>query len=175
MLIRARRYMFTRGSFGLAPLVYAACSHAGVRTAGMARRPLRLGKHDSSEYFSARLFQVLSTKAGSNGVTSEARLTVAVCGKCQSESVERLGDQVAAKWLPLFGITYDAKGDLLEIAMEGLDHLVHKPREIAVDDGPSGLGSMEIVDSDRRRQILKLMEPLLLPTPGSGTSAARGR
>jgi hypothetical protein len=47
--------------------------------------------------------------------------------------------------------------------MEGLDHVIHKPREIAVDDGPSGLGSMEIVDSDRRRQIVKLMEPLLLP------------
>ena len=85
------------------------------------------------------------------------------------------GDQVAAKWLPLFGITYDAKNDLLEIAMEGFDHLIHKPREIAVDDGPSGLGSMEIVDSDRRRQIVKLMEPLLLPPPGSGRSAAPNR
>lgn len=86
-----------------------------------------------------------------------------------------LGDQVAAKWLPLFGITYEAKDDLLEIAMEGLDHLIHKPREIAVDDGPSGLGSMEIVDSDRRRQIVKLMEPLLLSPPGSGPSAAAKR
>jgi Family of unknown function (DUF5335) len=56
------------------------------------------------------------------------------------------GGQVAAKWLPLFGIAYEAKDDLLEIAMERLDHLIHKPREIAVDDGPSGLGSMEIVD-----------------------------
>src|SRR3974377_1132588 len=73
-----------------------------------------------------------------------------------------LGDQVAAKWLPLFGITYDAKDDLLENAMEGIGHSIYKPREIAVDDGPSGLGSMEIVDSDRRRQIIKLMEPLLL-------------
>jgi nucleotide-binding universal stress UspA family protein len=82
-----------------------------------------------------------------------------------------LGDQVAAKWLPLFGITYDAKGDLLEIAMEGFDHLIHKPTEIVIDDGPSGLGRMEIVDSDRRRQIVKLMEPLLLPPPGSSPSA----
>ena len=87
----------------------------------------------------------------------------------------RTRHQVAAKWLPLFGITYDAKDDLLKIAMEGLDHLIHKPREIAVVDGPSGLGSMEIVDSDRRRQIVKLMEPLLLPPPGSGRSAAPKR
>ena len=83
-----------------------------------------------------------------------------------------LGDQVAAKWLPLFGITYDAKDDLLEIAMEGLDHLIHKPREITVDDGPSGLGSMEIADSDRRRQIVKLMEPLLLPLPSSPSAGS---
>jgi hypothetical protein len=78
-----------------------------------------------------------------------------------------LGDQVAAKWSRLFGITYDVKDDLLEIAMEGLDHLIHKPREVAIYDGPSGLTSMEIVDSDRRRQIVKLTEPLLLPTPGN--------
>jgi nucleotide-binding universal stress UspA family protein len=83
-----------------------------------------------------------------------------------------LGDQVAAKWLPLFGITYDAKDDLLEIAMEGLDHLIHRPREIAVDDGPSGLGSMAIVDPDRRRQIVKLMEPLLLPRPSSPSAGS---
>src|SRR5271165_2186208 len=76
-----------------------------------------------------------------------------------------LGDQIAAKWLPLIGITYDPKDDLLEIALEGLDHLIHKPREISVDDGPEGLKSMEIVDADRNRQIVKLMEPLMLPAP----------
>ena len=76
-----------------------------------------------------------------------------------------LGDQIAAKWLPLIGITYDPKDDLLEIALEGLDHLIHKPREISVDDGPEGLKSMEIVDSDQNRQIVNLMEPLMLPAP----------
>lgn len=40
-----------------------------------------------------------------------------------------LGDQIAAKWLPLLGITYEPKGDLLEIALEGLDHLIHNPPE----------------------------------------------
>ena len=41
-----------------------------------------------------------------------------------------LGDQIAAKWLPLLGITYDPKDDLLEIALEGFDHLIKKPRSI---------------------------------------------
>jgi hypothetical protein len=73
-----------------------------------------------------------------------------------------LGDQIAAKWLPAMGITYDPKRELLEIALEGFDHLIHKPRDISVDDGPEGLTSMEIVDSDGRRQIIRLKEPLKL-------------
>jgi uncharacterized protein DUF5335 len=77
----------------------------------------------------------------------------------------RIGDQIAAKSLPLLGITYDPKDDLLEVALEGLDHLIQKPRAISVDDGAEGLMSMEIVDSDGRRQILKLMDPLMLAAP----------
>lgn len=72
------------------------------------------------------------------------------------------GDQKATKWLPLLGITYDPKANLVEIALEGLDHLIHGPREIAVDDGPEGLSAMEIVDADRRRQIVRLKQPLML-------------
>jgi hypothetical protein len=69
------------------------------------------------------------------------------------------GDQKATKWLPLLGITYDPKADLVEIALEGLDPLIHGPRQIAVDDGPGGLSAMEIVSADRRRQIVKLKSP----------------
>lgn len=99
----------------------------------------------------------------SKGMTG-ARAHVEVAGLA-------LGDQVAAKWLRLIGITYDPKNDLLEIAMEGLDHLIYGPRDIFVDDGLAGLTSMEIVDSDGRRQIVKLMEPLLLSPPGGRPSA----
>lgn len=74
----------------------------------------------------------------------------------------QLGDQIAAKWLPLLGITYDPKNDLVEIALQGFDHLIHGPRSIFVDDGPDGLTSMEIVDPDQRRQIIRLTEPLKL-------------
>ena len=42
----------------------------------------------------------------------------------------KLGDQIEANWLPLFGVVYDPKDDIVEIAMEGLDHLIRKPREI---------------------------------------------
>jgi hypothetical protein len=42
-------------------------------------------------------------------------------------------------------ITIDPNGDLLEIALDGLDHLIHRPREIYVEDGP-GLTAVVIVD-----------------------------
>jgi len=72
------------------------------------------------------------------------------------------GDQVAAKWLQLLGITYDPKGDLVDIALEGFDHLIHQPREIFVEDGPEGLRTMEIVGADQSRQIVKLRQPLMI-------------
>jgi hypothetical protein len=78
----------------------------------------------------------------------------------------RLGDQVAAKWLPLIGITYDPEDDIVEVALEGLDHLIAKPREIYVEDGAEGIVALEIVDADDVRQIVKLRDPVRLPAPG---------
>lgn len=75
----------------------------------------------------------------------------------------KLGDQKATKWLPLLGITYDPKSDLVEVALEGLDHLIHGPREIAIDDGPEGLSAIQIVGNDQLRQIVTFKNPLLLP------------
>ena len=78
----------------------------------------------------------------------------------------RLGDQVAAAWLPLIGITYDPEDDIVEVALEGLDHLIPKPREIYVEDGTEGIVALEIVDADDVQQIVKLRDPLMLPAPG---------
>ena len=76
-----------------------------------------------------------------------------------------LGDQTQAEWLPLIGITYDPRDDAVEIALDGLDHMIRKPREIYLDDGASGLTSLEIVDADGVRQIVKLKDQLMLPAP----------
>ena len=51
------------------------------------------------------------------------------------------------------GIVYDAGNDLVEIALENLDHLIRAPREIYVEEGPSGLASMEVVDRDGVRHL----------------------
>jgi uncharacterized protein DUF5335 len=76
-----------------------------------------------------------------------------------------LGDQVEADWLPLLGIAYDPKDDLVEVALEGLDHLIPRPREIYVQDGIEGLSSLEIVDAEGNKQLVKLRDELALPPP----------
>jgi hypothetical protein len=77
----------------------------------------------------------------------------------------QLGDQVEADWLPLLGIAYDPNDDIVEVALEDLDHLIAKPRELYVEEGPGGLAALEIVDSDDVKQIIKLRDPLMLPAP----------
>jgi hypothetical protein len=74
-----------------------------------------------------------------------------------------LGDQVEAEWLPLHGITYDPRDDLVEVALEGLDHMIAKPRDIYVQDGTGGLASLEVIDSDGTKQIVKFRDQLALP------------
>src|SRR6267154_6629704 len=90
--------------------------------------------------------------------TKEAEIEVA--------SLE-LGDQIEAEWVPLLGITYDPKDDVLEVALDGLDHLIPKPRQIFVDEGLGGLASFEVVDHAGVRHIVQLREPLMLPPPSS--------
>ena len=39
----------------------------------------------------------------------------------------KLGDQIEAEWLPLLGIVYDHKDDLIEIALEDVEHMIRAP------------------------------------------------
>jgi uncharacterized protein DUF5335 len=57
------------------------------------------------------------------------------------------------------------KDDVLDVAMEGLDRMIPKPREIYVEDGGVGLASVAIVDAEETRQIVKLRDPMALPAP----------
>ena len=89
-----------------------------------------------------------------------------------------LGDQVEAKWLPLLGVDYDPADDLVEIALEGVDHLIRRPREIFIDDdGALGLSSLMIVDGEGRQHIAQFRDRLMLPpasTESSSRHASRG-
>ena len=70
------------------------------------------------------------------------------------------GDRRQARCLPLYGVTYDSKDKTLEIAMDGLDHLIEAPRQIVVSEGPGGLESIEITDTQKRTQIVMIVKPL---------------
>ena len=87
-----------------------------------------------------------------------------------------LGDQIEAAWTPLIGITYDRKNDLIEIALDELDHLVRSPRQVFIDYAVGGLlAAIEIIDADGNRQIVKLKEPLALPEPAEDPPGAAAR
>lgn len=76
-----------------------------------------------------------------------------------------LGSQIEAQWLSLFGLNYDPRADMIEVALDGVDHMVHAPRELWADVGDSGLITLEIVGADDNRRIIKLREPLRLAPP----------
>lgn len=102
------------------------------------------------------------------------RVSKALIGKRAEIEVESLaiGAQVEAKWLPLVGIVYDPKNDLIEIAVDDLDHMVRRPREVYVDNPPLGLVSLEVIDDEGVRHIVQFRDPLALPPPLAG--GARG-
>ena len=89
-----------------------------------------------------------------------------------------LGAQIAAEWVPLIGIVYDPKDDLLEVALEDFDHLISKPREIWVDEDDLLLVGLEVIDAEGTQHILRLRTPLMLPSPrpehSSGPRNTRG-
>jgi hypothetical protein len=74
-----------------------------------------------------------------------------------------LGDQIVAEWVPLLGITYDSRDDVLDLAMDRANHLIHHPREIVVEKTLTGLASVAVVDEEGARQVVRLREPLMLP------------
>lgn len=54
---------------------------------------------------------------------------------------------VGAQWLPLIGITYDPKDDLVEVPLEGLYSMIRRSRN-PCSGGRRTLASVEIVGAD---------------------------
>ena len=73
-----------------------------------------------------------------------------------------LGDRVEARWLPLVGLVFDARGDVLEVALDGVGHSIISPREILLEETDRGLVAIEIVAPDDTVETLRFREPLRL-------------
>ena len=77
-----------------------------------------------------------------------------------------LGDQIVAEWLPLNGMAYEPKEDVLYVYTEpadGIDHAIPHPREVLVDLEPAGVTQVVVADADGRKQFVRLRAPLALP------------
>ena len=73
--------------------------------------------------------------------------------------------EIEAEWLSLIGVVYDPKDDRLEIALDGLDHLIPHPQQVYIDEKEGQLNSLEVIDRDGVAQIVQLRDPLMLPAP----------
>jgi hypothetical protein len=76
-----------------------------------------------------------------------------------------LGGQIEAKWLPLLGISYDEKDDVIDIALEGVDHIINHPQQLQADGNFAGLLTLEIKDGDGVQHLVRLRDALALPAP----------
>jgi len=93
-----------------------------------------------------------------------SKLLGAKLGQVEVASL-KLGDHAETKWVPLLGITYDPHDDVVDVALDGVDHLIEKPRAIYADNVGAQTMSLEIVDADGVKHIVRLKEPLELPPP----------
>jgi hypothetical protein len=88
-----------------------------------------------------------------------------------------LGDQVEAEWLPLSGIVYDHKDDIVEVALgdgdNHVDHIIRGPREIYFVEDAGRFISLDILDANGRHQIVKVKDFMMLPpTRAQGNTAS---
>ena len=74
-----------------------------------------------------------------------------------------IGDQTVAEWLPLLGITYDSRNDLLDVAVAGLNHLIRHPQQVLIEEGASGVEIIAVIAADGTQQVVRLKDPLMLP------------
>jgi hypothetical protein len=139
-----------------------ACCDADVRFCGRAGQALPAFREHQDTEVDPMATVKLDKEAWHSYFDRISKMVLGKQAEIEVASLN-LGDQIQAEWVPLLGITYDPKNDLVEVLLEGLDHLIRHPRHIYVDHGPAGLTSMEVIDTDDVRQIIRLRDPIMLP------------
>jgi Family of unknown function (DUF5335) len=81
----------------------------------------------------------------------------------QSQCGSLLIIRAAVTSAPVIGVSYDPKDDEVEMAFEPLDHLVHRPAQLFVDETKDGLTAIEVVDAEGTRHMLEPAAPLPIP------------
>jgi len=83
----------------------------------------------------------------------------------QLEVVDKeVGDQVEVEYSPLTGLSYDPKDDVFEIQFKEIhDHLIYHPKEIYVEEENGKITTIEVVDKEETRYILRVKPAIPLP------------
>ena len=94
------------------------------------------------------------------------RVARALLGKRAAIEIRspQFSNEIEAEWLPVLGISYDPRKDILEIAVTGLKHMIRKPQHLVVEEDGGRLGTLEIIDQDGILQIVRLREEPILPS-----------
>jgi hypothetical protein len=93
------------------------------------------------------------------------RMSKSLLGKWAEVEVASLdlGDQIVAEWVPMIGITYDSRDDLLDVALDRANRLIRRPSKIDVEEGADGLKSVAVLDAEGTRHVIRMKVPLMLP------------
>ncbi len=83
-----------------------------------------------------------------------------------------LGDQIAAEWVPMLGITYDTADDAIDVGLDRVSHMIYHPQAIVVEEEAAGLKSVAITDADGEQQTVRMKDPLKLSAPSGRTAGA---
>lgn len=70
------------------------------------------------------------------------------------------GDQIEADSTRLYGITFDPKSDVLEVATEAIDHMIPAPTEIEVQMDGVLLRAINVSCESDRKEVIHLIHPL---------------
>lgn len=78
-----------------------------------------------------------------------------------------IGDQVEGEWVPMTGISYDPKDDVLTVEIDNgkVLHNIRNPQEVVVDEDDAGLHSIEVKCGHGHLHVIKLKTPAELPPP----------
>jgi hypothetical protein len=93
------------------------------------------------------------------------QLSKALIGKRAEVEVASLdlGDQVMAEWIPMVGITYEPNDDVVDVALDSINHVIRRPQQIGVDETPAGVASIAVTSGDGTKHIIRLKDPVMLP------------
>jgi hypothetical protein len=75
-----------------------------------------------------------------------------------------LGQQVEKQWAPLIGISYDPEDDIIDIALEEVDHIVNEPKELLAEIDDARVSALQITDGEGTRHLVRLKDGLMLPS-----------